>query len=378
MTPSHATARPPFPISALDYDLPPELIAQQPIERRDRARLLVVDRATQSFADATVADLPRFLKPNDLLVLNNTRVIPARFTARRATGAVIPGLFLSESSPRQWLVMLERSRRLRIGESLQLTDPHGLTTATLRLTESIGEGRWRGSVDTDLTAAELLDRIGHAPLPPYIHRDTEPSNIETHDRERYQTVYASVLGAVAAPTAGLHFTPELLDRLRAAGIETAYLTLHVGLGTFKPISANDLSQHVMHEEHYHLSHETAEAVLSCRERGGRIVAVGTTTVRVLESTSGGCHGQAQLARANDATGRDITLRPGYGSTNIFIYPPYQFRAVDALMTNFHLPRSTLLALVMACAGIELTRQAYAHAIERRYRFYSYGDAMLIV
>jgi S-adenosylmethionine:tRNA ribosyltransferase-isomerase len=234
----------------------------------------------------------------------------------------------------------------------------------LTLEASYGQGYWRVVVDQAGPAEQVLERIGETPLPPYIHRDPGQSGADEADRSRYQTVYAVKPGAIAAPTAGLHLTDALLDRLRAGGVETAFVTLHVGVGTFKPIGVDQAAQHVMHAERYEVTSEAEEAVRACRARGGRVVAVGTTTVRVLES-----------AAADDTD--DRLIRPGSGSTELFIYPPYRFHVVDGMLTNFHLPRSTLLAMVMALAGVETVRRAYRHAVDQRYRFYSYGDAMLI-
>lgn len=313
--------------------------------------------------DGGVRELPGLLRSGDLLVLNDTRVLPARFRARRTSGGVVPGLFLEEREPRVWRVMLEGSKRLRVGETLQLesTDHR---PSPMTLLETLGQGLWIVSVAADESIEDILERVGSTPLPPYIRRESPDATTESTDRLRYQTVYAHRPGAVAAPTAGLHITESMLDRMRERGIETAFVTLHVGPGTFKPIGVNRLSDHVMHEEIYDFPVSTAEAIQRCRVRGGRVVAVGTTTVRVLETV-------ARNSGSADA------LVAGHGWTDIFIHPPFDFRIVDSLLTNFHLPRSTLLALVMALAGVERTRRAYAHAVTEGYRFYSYGDAMFI-
>ena len=352
-----------FRLSDLEYELPEEFIAQRPLPRRDASRMLTLDRTTGQIRDAAITDLPDLLQPDDLLVFNDTRVLPAKFTAVRKTGGKVRGLFIEEDQPGVWRVMFEGSRRLRVGESLTVGTSQGIN-ARLILEESCGQGYWWVKVDASGTLEEVLERIGETPLPPYIHRKTDGSHVDAEDRSRYQTVYAKRPGAIAAPTAGLHLTEALLDRIRAGGVETTFVTLHVGVGTFKPISAKDVSQHVMHAEWYELSRETADAVGACRERGGRVVAVGTTTVRVLESAATWCT-------------EDRLVRPRSGTTDLFIHPPYRFRVVDALLTNFHLPLSTLLALVMAFAGVDNIRRAYRHAIEQRYRFYSYGDAMFI-
>lgn len=352
-----------FPIEELDYALPAELIAQTPPARREEARLLVVDRAADTIRDRVIVDLPDLLRPGDLLVLNDTKVLPAKFTARRKTGGAVPGLFVEEESPGRWRVLLEGSKRLRTGDILAIDSPVGSGASMELLTRHDG-GDWFVHVSAAGTAEEILNQVGQTPLPPYIRRGTHDGNADQIDRGRYQTVYAQRPGAVAAPTAGLHFTEPLLDRLRAVGVDVACVTLHVGLGTFKPIIADDLSKHVMHAERYDLPTATAEAVNACRGRGGRVVAVGTTSVRVLESSAALCDSRM--------------IHPGGGSTALLIYPPYEFRVVDVLLTNFHLPKSTLLALVMAFAGVERTRRVYAHAIEQRYRFFSFGDAMLIL
>lgn len=345
--------------SDLEYDLPPALVAQSPSRRRDDARMLIVSRESRSFQDSSVRNLVERLRHDDLLVLNDTRVLPARFTAFRRTGGRVDGLFLEEISPGRWIVMLEGSRRLRPGEAVLLTKRSD--ALEIRLGERLGEGRWQVEALSQEAASSVLERLGRPPLPPYIGRKKCGGETESVDRERYQTVYARCPGAVAAPTAGLHLTKEMLDALSQRGVNIAFVTLHVGAGTFKPVEAEDLTAHAMHSESYQLPDDTVDAWRECRSRGGRVVAVGTTVVRVLESVLG--------------EGMDAGVRRG--STRLFIYPPYRITTVDALLTNFHLPSSTLLALVMAFAGVELTRQAYQHAITQQYRFYSYGDAMLI-
>ncbi|MCH7814152.1 MAG: tRNA preQ1(34) S-adenosylmethionine ribosyltransferase-isomerase QueA [Planctomycetes bacterium] len=352
--------RPSFPITRLDYALPNDLIAQVPVPQRDASRLLLVDRGQDAPADRTFHQLPDQLAPGDLLVLNDTRVIPARFLVQRATGGLLEGLFLRETESATWEVLLRGAGRLKPGE--RLTFQPDTAQATMCLEERMEGGRWRVRLDVQLTTVDLLDRVGQAPLPPYIHRPKLPPPEErASDRQRYQTVYAERPGAVAAPTAGLHFTPELLETLTKRDVAVARVTLHVGVGTFAPIAVDDLRDHRMHAEWYDLPADTAAAVQRCRQRGGRVIAVGTTSLRVLETCA--------------TAGRQV--RPAQGWTELFCYPPYRFSLVDALLTNFHLPRSTLLALVMAFAGTERIRRAYRHAIEQRYRFFSYGDAMLI-
>ncbi len=356
--------RPPFPVSELDYELPEELIAQAPPAKREDARLLVVNRKTNKLTDSGIDRLPNWLREGDLLVLNDTKVLAAKFFARRQTGAQLSGLYLHDDKAGVWRVMIRGSRKLRVGEVIELVGPDDERVG-MELIASYGHGQWSGCVNTREAAESLLSRIGEAPLPPYIRREQSGSAEHDFDLDRYQTVFAKVPGAVAAPTAGLHLTDVLLKEFRSRGVLTTTVTLHVGLGTFKPVEADDLSLHEMHSERYELSEEAARDIAACRRRGGRVVAVGTTSVRVLESC-----------------GRDGTatepVTPGAGETGIFIYPPYRFSVVDAMLTNFHLPKSTLIALVMAFAGIDLTREAYRHVIGERYRFYSYGDAMLVL
>lgn len=358
-----------FSLDALDYELPPELIAQAPAQCRESARLLVANRRDQTIDDRTIEDLPGLLDPNDLLVMNDTKVVPAKLALRRATGGRVRGLFLEERGVGVWRVMLEGSRRLRVRERLS-PFADGAKEVAIELVESHGQGEWTVRVSPEAPAEVVLERIGRTPLPPYIKRD-DAFDVDREDREdredraRYQTVYASRAGAVAAPTAGLHFSEDLLAAIASRGIATAFVTLHVGMGTFKPIDADRIVDHRMHSERFELTDPAVQVLNVRRARGGRIVAVGTTSVRVLET-----------AVPQDKAA--ALWSPQRGDTDIFIYPPYRFRGVDALLTNFHLPRSTLLALVMAFGGVDFLRACYAHAVEQRYRFYSYGDAMLIV
>ncbi len=353
-------------VSDFDYALPPGSIAQSPLDRRDESRLLVLSRAAGQVTHHVFSELPALLRAGDLLVLNDTRVIPAKFMCKRSTGGRIEGLFLREMSAGAWVVLLRNAGRCKVGERLSLQG----SDAELELLENQGEGEWRVSVSPALDAVELLERAGTTPLPPYIRRAN--SAPDTGDRQRYQTVYAQRPGAVAAPTAGLHFTPSLLEQLSQRGVEQARVTLHVGMGTFLPVKAERLQDHVMHSEWYELSETSADKLNQALAAGRRIVAVGTTSVRVLET----------IAAANPQ-GERCLFRPGSGWTNIFIYPPYKFRAVDAMITNFHLPKSTLLMLVSAfCspgdqAGLPMMLRAYREAIQAGYRFFSYGDAMLI-
>ncbi len=348
----------------LEYDLPPELIAQHAVEPRDAARLLVLDRATGTLHHRVFRDLGEYVAPGDCLVLNDTRVIPARFFLRRRTGGRVEALFL-HAEPDGWVVLLRGGARLRPGERLAC-EGHP-TELVLHARRDRGEALLQP--DPPIAPLDLLARIGQTPLPPYIRRGAGGHGPpEPGDAERYQTVYAARPGAVAAPTAGLHFTPELLAALAARGVRQAAVTLHVGPGTFVPIEADDLADHPMHAEWFELTPSAAETLRETRARGGRLVAVGTTATRVLESLAG---------TVPDGP-PEASLRAAQGWTRLFIYPPYRFRQVDALITNFHLPGSTLLALVMAFASPDLIRRAYAAAVAERYRFYSYGDAMLIL
>jgi S-adenosylmethionine:tRNA ribosyltransferase-isomerase len=337
----------------LDYELPPELIAQHPPARREDARLLVVERGSGALHDDAIANLGHWLKSGDALALNETRVIAARLDTHRKSGGRVELLLVRPGPDGTWRVLAKPAKKAPPGETLSTAD------GCLDL-EVVAEGEEGERVVRvargDFRAA--LEAHGEIPLPPYIHRAPGPE-----DRERYQTVFARVDGAVAAPTAGLHFTPALLDTLAAARVTIARIVLHVGPGTFRPISTADPRAHRMDAEWYQVGDSAAEALRAIRAGGGRIVAVGTTVARALESACDANAGKIAAAR---------------GWTRKFILPPYRFQAVDALLTNFHLPRTTLLLLVAALAGEETTRRAYAHAVAQRYRFYSYGDAMLVV
>lgn len=348
-----------------DYHLPEELIAREPAARRELARLLVLDRATGRIEHRTVRDLPDLLRPKDILVLNDTRVLPARLVGRRAaTGGRWEGLFLSVQTSGLWEVIGQTRGKLLPGEVLvvppiDMAANSSVHPSELRLTlvERLPDGGWLMQPDTTSSHVEVLETFGQVPLPPYIERDSATAA----DRERYQTLHARHPGSVAAPTAGLHFTPELFAACRDRGIADAYVTLHVGLGTFRPISVARLADHVMHSEWCHVPSATVDAIQQTRAQGGRVVAVGTTSVRTLETAS--------------VSG---TLGPFAGNTRLFIQPPYQFQTVDAMLTNFHLPKSTLLVLLSAFIGREQLLHAYSVAIAEQYRFYSYGDAMLIL
>jgi len=338
-----------------DYDLPAESIAQQPAPRGE-SRLLVLDREGAD-RHHQVRDLPRLLQPGDLLVLNDTRVIPARLYGRRAGGDGKIEILLTEKiGERDWDALVKPGRRARPGTVISF---EGLTAEIIEK-DSSGRHRLRFSEPVE----PHLERLGQVPLPPYIRRSKDIKDLkDAKDKELYQTVYARQPGAIAAPTAGLHFSEELLREITAAGIETAMVTLHVGLGTFKPVTAERIADHRMERERWEVPAATAEAIRRTRARGGRVVAVGTTVVRTLES-------------AALASGEEIAA--GSGSTELFITPGFRFQVVDALMTNFHLPQSTLLMLVSAFAGRERVLAAYAEAVREGYRFYSYGDAMLVL
>ncbi|WP_460167186.1 tRNA preQ1(34) S-adenosylmethionine ribosyltransferase-isomerase QueA [Thermostilla marina] len=345
-------------LAAYDYELPKHLIAQQPVPNRADARLLVVDRASGELEHRHVRDLPEILRPGDALVLNNTRVVPARLVGfRKETGGRWEGLFLQLGEQGVWLVLGHTRGKLQPGEDIVLLDRQGREAIELHMIGQTAEGKWLAKPKIGMPLLELLDRVGRVPLPPYIRK----GEMLPEDQEHYQTVYARVPGAVAAPTAGLHFTENLLDRLSSRGIEQVYLTLHVGLGTFAPVKTADLAEHRMHAEWGELTAEAVDRLRQVKARGGRVVAVGTTSVRLLETAAA-----------------DGELKAFRGETDLFIRPPYTFRAVDCLMTNFHLPKTTLLVLVRTFGGDALIRRAYEEAIREEYRFYSYGDAMLIL
>jgi S-adenosylmethionine:tRNA ribosyltransferase-isomerase len=350
-------------ISDFDYDLPDRLIAQEPPAERDQSRLMVLRRDSSPPAHHTFRDLPSLLEPGDLLVLNDTRVLPARLIGRRErTGGKWEGLFLREELEGVWELLTQTRGRLAADEII-LVDPETPATGEalrLRLMGKSASGRWLARPEETGPAAALLARYGRTPLPPYIRKGRAAPG----DRERYQTVYARQAGAVAAPTAGLHFTRGLFDALHERGIERTFVTLHIGVGTFQPVTVEDVTQHRVQPEWGEVRAAAAEAVAACRARGRRVVAVGTTSVRVLET--------AALASG------DGPLRPWSGWADLTIRPPFRFRVVDALATNFHLPRSSLLMLVAAFAGLDVVKAAYRLAVEREYRFYSYGDAMVIL
>ena len=334
------------------YDLPEELIAQEPIEPRDASRLLHLDRKTGAVKDGTFRDILHILRPGDCLVLNDSRVMPARlYGNRKGTGAAVELLLLRQRELDVWEVLAGPGKKAKPGNILVFGE--GLLEA--EVLEVIEDGNRLVRFHYDGSFFDILDRIGQMPLPHYIKRQLE-------NKERYQTVYARETGSAAAPTAGLHFTPQLLDEVRKMGVDTAFVTLHVGLGTFRPVKEDEITAHKMHSEHYALNAENADIINRTKARGGRVIAVGTTSCRTLESIGM----------------TDGKILPSEGWTDIFFYPGYTFKVLDGLITNFHLPESTLIMLVSAFAGYDHTMAAYRHAVEERYRFFSFGDAMIIV
>jgi S-adenosylmethionine:tRNA ribosyltransferase-isomerase len=339
---------------------------------------MVIRRDGGTISHCRFRELPELLRRGDCLVLNDSRVVPARLVGHRAdTGGRWEGLFLAADNAARWELLSQTRGKLQPGERVAVEAPSGAQSGgvieplMLRMHEATTQGTWIAQAESPLTWPELLNRYGRVPLPPYIRRGIEAPG----DRERYQTVFARAPGSVAAPTAGLHFTEPLLAALRDAGVEVVTVTLHVGVGTFRPITTDRVEEHEMHAEWGSVPQEVADAVCECRTRGGRMVAVGSTTVRLLETAAR----QARVSgKRNEADVEEPCFGSWDGSTDLYIYPPFEFRVVDALVTNFHLPRSSLLVMVSAFAGGELIRQAYDEAIRQRYRFYSYGDAMLLL
>lgn len=370
---------PAYELSTYDYDLPKHLIAQTPLAERDASRMLVLQRDTQTLCDSHIADLPTWLNAGDLLVVNNAKVLPVRLLGHREGHNGQVECFLltpeaSEATGNLWHALLRPARKLPEGtqiliplnaetnDSLQNEDDQSLPNEVLRLTVvsrgDHGEGLVQLQLPSGFTLEDALARFGHMPLPPYMQRDDDAL-----DKERYQTVYSKVPGAQAAPTAGLHFTPRLLQRLKEKGIEKVELTLLVGAGTFRGVASNDIRKHHMHGESYEVSQQAIDVIQQCKARGGKVVAVGTTVLRTLETIAqnqGGLPTQAES-----------------GESKLFVYPGFAFQVVDVLLTNFHLPQSTLLMLVSAFAGLSFMQRAYQHAIAQQYRFYSYGDCMLL-
>jgi S-adenosylmethionine:tRNA ribosyltransferase-isomerase len=340
-----------------DYRLPENLIAQKPLENRESCRLLYLDKSHSAVYHRTFSDLTGILKKGDRLVLNNTRVIPARLFCRKSNGLRIELLFTEKINDITWKTLMKPARRVNRGMVLEI---EGCFNARIRLEDILDNGDRVASLISDvpgLTVQGMLEQYGHVPLPPYIQREDR-----LEDHEAYQTVFAKNSGAVAAPTAGLHFTNELLEKFRENGVGISYLTLHVGVGTFRPVKENDPSKHPMHEEYFELPAKSASEINETRKSGGRVVAVGTTVVRVLE----------HCALSGEV------LAESRGKTKLLILPPYRFKIVDGLITNFHLPKSTLLMLVCAFGGTESVLRAYNEAVQRKYRFFSYGDAMLLL
>ena len=339
-------------IKDFDFDLPEELIAQTPLEKRDSSKLLVIDRKTHDMVDTHFDHILDELNPGDALVMNNTRVLPARLYGEKPdTHGHVELLLLKNTQGDQWEVLAKPAKRLRVGAKVSFGD--GRLTATVK--EELDHGGRIVEFDYDGIFLEVLESLGEMPLPPYIHEKLD-------DPERYQTVYAKENGSAAAPTAGLHFTQDLLEKIEAKGVKLVYLTLHVGLGTFRPVSVDNIDEHEMHSEFYILSEEAAQTLRDVKAAGGRVVAVGTTSIRTLETIGSKFNGE---------------IKADSGWTNIFIKPGYDFKVVDAFSTNFHLPKSTLVMLVSAFAGREFVLEAYQHAIDQHYRFFSFGDAMFV-
>ena len=334
------------------FDLPQELIAQTPLERRDESRLLVLDKVTGAWEHRHFYDLPDYLRPGDCLILNDSRVLPARLLGHRMPGGgACEVLLLIDRGEKTWECLVRPGKRMRRGARVSFGDGE----LTAEVTEELPDGNRLVRFDYEGIFLEVLERLGKMPLPPYI-------KAELQDNERYQTVYSKVNGSAAAPTAGLHFTPELLEKIRAKGVGIGFVTLHVGLGTFRPVKEDEITDHEMHSEYCVIPQETADLINETKARGGRVICVGTTSCRTIESWAE----------------EDGTMRPRAGWTNIFIYPGYRFKVLDGLVTNFHLPESTLIMLVSALAGREHVLAAYDEAVSQRYRFFSFGDAMLIM
>jgi S-adenosylmethionine:tRNA ribosyltransferase-isomerase len=383
-------------VSDFNYDLPPESIAQEPLDDRAGSRLLHLNRQSAGWQDRQFREFPDLLRADDLLVVNNTRVFPARLYGRRSGERAHPirlgnpaaGDFLRGrvevlltrqvgEDPNEWDCLVRPGKKIGVGEKLYFGPVDSSSSAPkleAEVTErsEFGERRIRFAPVADFFAR--VERIGHVPLPPYIHRGEKADDRAT-DRDRYQTVYAQTRGSVAAPTAGLHFTPEILERVRSRGIGIAEITLHVGLGTFQPVRVERVEDHKLHREWYEISAEAADAINRAKAEGRRVVAVGTTTVRTLEYAAE--YAAERPAALNAVHAGERLVESGRGDAKIFIYPGYRFRVVDALLTNFHLPQSTLLMLVCALGGQELVMNAYRHSVEAGYRFYSYGDCMLV-
>lgn len=344
-------------VSDFDYELPEELIAQMPADKRDNSKMLVLNRNTKTIEHKHFYDIIDYLDENTLLVLNNTKVLPARLYGTKDTGAKIEVFLLESKNGKNWSCLIRPSKRVKPDTIIKISDE--LSVKAVKRLEDDGE--WLVELIYEGDLFEILHRVGNIPLPPYIERKLQTEEIKNFDMERYQTVYAKDEGSVAAPTAGLHFTQEILDKLKAKGVEIAYVTLNVGLGTFRPVKCENILDHKMHSETFEITQETADIINRAKSQGKKLVAVGTTTVRTLE-TAFQKYGKIQAC--ND-------------HSELFIYPPYEFKVIDNLITNFHLPKSTLLMLVSALAGKDFIFDAYKEAVQNRYRFFSYGDCMYI-
>ncbi len=346
-----------IPISEYDYELPKELIAQKPSEKRENCRMMVLDRQKQSIEHKHFYDITDYFDENDVIVLNNTKVIPARLLGKKNTGANIEVFLLKQIGDITWEVLINPSKRVKEESLIEISPDLYIKVLTRQ-----NEGKWLVELHYDGNFYEILDKVGHVPLPPYIERQMTDEQLKNLDYERYQTVYAKKEGSVAAPTAGLHFTNEILEKLKNKGVQICYVTLNVGLGTFRPVKVENILEHKMDSEQFEISADTAKIITEAKKQGKKITAVGTTTVRTLETSM-------QLYDEIIETIDDSTL---------FIYPGFKFRAVDRLITNFHLPKSTLIMLTSAFAGKDFVFRAYNEAINEQYKFYSYGDCMLIV
>ena len=343
-------------VSEFDYELPEELIAQTPSEKRDECKMMVLDKATQKIENKHFYDIVDYLDENCILVLNNTKVIPARLFGHKETGALIEIFLLKDKGNKLWEALIKPSKRVKIGSIVKISDE-----LSVKALENQGEGKWLVELIYDGILYEILDRVGNIPLPPYIERKMTDDERKSLDYERYQTVYAKNEGSVAAPTAGLHFTQEILKKLAQKGVEIAYVNLTVGLGTFRPVKCDNVLEHKMDSEEFEISKETADKINLAKSQGKKLVAVGTTTVRTLETA------YQQFGEIKECK----------SASQLFIYPPYEFKVVDNLITNFHLPKSTLLMLVSALEGKDFIFKAYKEAIKEKYMFYSYGDCMFL-
>lgn len=346
-----------IPISEYDYELPKELIAQKPSEKRENCKMMVLDRKEQSVEHKHFYDITEYFDENDVIVLNNTKVIPARLLGKKNTGANIEVFLLKQIGDITWEVLINPSKRVKEESLIEISPDLYVKVLTRQ-----NEGKWLVELHYDGNFYEILDKVGHVPLPPYIERQMTDEQLKNLDYERYQTVYAQKEGSVAAPTAGLHFTNEILDKLQKKGVQICYVTLNVGLGTFRPVKVDNILEHKMDSEQFEITAQTAKIITEAKKQGKKITAVGTTTVRTLETCM---QKYDEIIETID----DSTL---------FIYPGYKFRVVDRLLTNFHLPKSTLIMLTSAFAGKDFVFKAYEEAIKEKYKFYSYGDCMLIL